>query len=392
MRKHATLIISLLIICLLFNSSSIKAQDTMIYDYEELMSTYMYISNDMKGVEIDQQLLLLERNEALDKFDDKERDMNDYKEDYEDSLKKDDEDETEDNRDLYYDAAKTYAESKSDLIIKEYEANHNEQLTKDKKEILSYQFEQQLWQYYYLSRQLELLQLTTEFYLEQYEISQTSYERNLITEQELTESKLAYEQKKLQANQLELNIQMMEKNLRVTLGINIDEAVTFDLTEPSPLEPIDISYETINKSFKTKSIEYNKQDVITTSNEEYYKILSEIYPEDSNEFKDLTYKDDKAEMDAYNYTQNIDKMLINEYYTYTMAVDTYNFMIDSLKVAENQYAEVKAAYETGQISQIEFNGAALQLETAKLEYEKAIIDYNLALEKVSLLMQGIIVQ
>ena len=142
-------------------------------------------------------------------------------------------------------------------------------------------------------------------------------------------------------------------------------------------------------NFNKNNIDIAKENKNVEMEKFYFDTVKDAYKTTDKEYKDLQLNLRKTELDQYAKDRDRNLSLVNEYYTYTKAVDTLEIEKDNLKISEEEFNKTAKLFEFGQISQIQYDAASNQYEEAKFNYEKAVIAYNTAFMKLSNIIKGI---
>lgn len=362
-----------------------------IYNEDELIKLYIRQSNDTQIMDIEDELAKL-------KYEKDEEDIKDERisargeKNYYDNKKKtsSDDDAIEKARDKYRQKAAAVAAKEKSMQIQKFNMDQLEISKKRKETALKYNLRNQLWNYYSLKKQFELLEKNASLKKSELEVQKTKLDLEMITALDLEKTQNEYNKTNTQIENLKDSLQMTKENLKVKLGIAGDQEVKFDIKINEYKKPVELSLDGISKNFKKNNLDIKLKDLNLKAEKEYIGKLLEIYiKEDEEEYQNkyLNYK--KQLLDKYEYDKNIDIMLVNEYYSYKKASEDLNIAKENIKVAEEQFKQSKASLDAGQISQMVFDGAKLSYENQQYDLDKAIIAYNKALVKVVNIMNGI---
>lgn len=362
------------------------------YTFHDMVDIYTQNSPEVKIATIELDMVKLDYEDKVEQVKNNERNKNKAKSDYDNSKNSSSSTKIKDKKEIYYDNYIGWASSIKGLEDAKFKLEHKDQLYDNKVKTLVYDFEQQLWQYYDLQSQYDLLEQTTHYYKKLYDVAMTQYELELVTELDVLKAKNQYLFNEMNLKALQGNLNNLKENILIEAGINKVDPVKFIFDNPEPIEPIDISINLLSNGYNKKSIDNKKQDGLLQSEINYVNLLKEEFSDKDEDYIEATLNLEKAELNRYEYDQHIKMILIQEYYNYKNSVDQFNTAQSSYQISKRQQAESKLAYEAGKLSEIEFEGTQVDFKKAETDYYKAVINYNLAIRRLELIFSGINLQ
>ncbi|WP_105618416.1 TolC family protein [Vallitalea okinawensis] len=367
-----------------------SAENVEIYSMEKLLDMYIENSHDIEIMELEYELTELKYQIESDDLDNKERQMTRDKDDFYDTKDNSSSQKNiDEKRDEYYASAKAYAASTKDLMIQEFEIKNQDKYVANDTAKKKNSFKNDLWQLYELDKQLEVLNATSDLYKSKYEVAQLSYSLENMTESDLNQALIDYEQMVLNSDTLINNLDMLKGNVYINLGIEPEGEPQFDIVPPQSISPVNITYNDLLSSHKSNSLDYEKQSYSLEAEKVYFDILAGVFLENSDDYQENLNNYKKVQLDFYNYEKELDQMVLDVYYNYQKTIDDYNYAKDTVELAQRQYNEAETAFEVGQISALDMDGAKLQLLNAELTYDQSLISCAKATDEIALLMDGI---
>jgi len=385
-KKTSVLLIA---VCLMFNMTIVRAEENNDLRTEEnMIQLYINGSTDIKVLDIDMELLQLEYDEISGDIESKRLKII-TKKDKKESFKKKEGDSYEEAEEEYEQALINYASDKKKLENLKIDIDNLEKLKQDQMNKLKFEFKQQLWQYYTLQQQLELLKQSAELSLNQYDIAKLKLEMNTAIELEVKIAENNYKNLEIQVEMLSNNLKALESQIKIKLSIPLDQELNFKIEITPIKEGVNVSLDYVIQKFNENNIDIVKQDKDFEMEKFYFDTVAEAYDTKDKEYKDLELNYKKVELNKYNTDKNQSLALVNDYYTYTKAVDTLAVEQSNLSISQDNFNKNQKLFEVGQISELQYKGALNQYNSDKLKCDKAVIDYNIALMKLSNILQGI---
>lgn len=368
-------------------SLNVKAAGvTYHYEYEQIIDLYLENSPDVKIQKMQTELIQLQLTESEKVSRDTKREMEKEEENY--KKNKDD----EEKRDDYYKLVEAYADAVFEEGMIRAQGDYKNETEEGAILTKMYGVEELLWQYYVLTEQVTLLEDNIAFYDEVLAIEETKEEIGMGTGLEVIQAANTLNNMNNQLSILESMIIMLEDMIKIEAGIALEREIELQLEAPEAIEAVDMNLSFLMEQYMKKNIDLKLKEQETLLSKERQNYLTEIFQEGTEQYDEANWNYQMTLINEQEFKNNTNNKIINEYSLYQQAVDQYRIAKDVYQVKQQQYEDASDAHEEGRLSQMDYKGLELELVSSKLDYEKAIIQYNLAVERIQLIFKGIAVE